>query len=129
MFLNGRESEITMRLSELAAKIGAKILTNEPKAAEKDIARVYAGDNISGMLNAASETTLLVTNIANKAINRVAELLDVPGVCLVGGVDPSVDVVDWAQRHGTVLMVSPVGMFETCGRLYLCLNEQGKPDS
>ncbi len=111
-----------MLLSELAAKIGARILTNETRASAIDVRRVHAGDNISDMLNAASETTLLVTNMANKMLNRVAELLDVPAICLVNGVTPDAEVVDLACQHRTVLLVSPGTMFETCGRLYPHMN-------
>jgi serine kinase of HPr protein (carbohydrate metabolism regulator) len=118
-----------MRLIELARGIGARILTHDAKAPAIEIKRIYAGDNISDMLNSASDSTLLVTNIANKMLNRVAELMDVPAICLVNGVAPAPEILELANGHGTVLVVSPVSLFETCGRLFVCLNHPLKPSA
>ncbi len=49
---------------------------------------------------------------------RVAELMDVPGICFVGGIQPDKAVIELAQASGTLLLVSPVGVFETCGLIY-----------
>ena len=87
------------------------------------VERVYAGDRISDLLNHASETTLLVSNLAGAQLIRLADLMDVPAICLVGGLQPDAEFVSAAESHGMVVMVSPVGMFETCGRIYQCLLE------
>jgi hypothetical protein len=115
-----------MRLSEIAEKIGAKVLTKKINADAILIDRIYAGDTVSDMLKAASDTILLVTNLSNTILPRVAELMDVPGICLVKGVTPDPDILSMAEEHGTVVLVSPVDMFETCGRLYVCFD--GKPN-
>jgi len=111
-----------MKLSNLAEAIGAKVLTHQQKASKLDIDRVYAGDNISALLNEASETALLVTNLKTSQLLRVAELMDISGICLLNGIVPEPELVTSAREHATVLIVSPVGMFETCGRLYQCLS-------
>lgn len=111
-----------MKLSELAEKIGAKIVANHQKAASIEVVRVYAGDNISDILNQVTGTTLLVTNLSHTLLPRVADLMDGQGICLVNGITPKSEMVEAATEHGIVLMVSPVGMFETCGRLYQVLN-------
>jgi hypothetical protein len=49
--------------------------------------------------------------------------MDVPAICLVGGLKPDAEFVSAAESHGTVVMASPAGMFETCGRIYQCLLE------
>jgi len=85
------------------------------------VAKVYAGDRVSDLLNEASDQTLLVTNLMSLQMVRVAELMDVPGICFVNGVDPGTDIVDKAAASGTTLMVSPIGVFETCGLLYQSL--------
>jgi redox-sensing transcriptional repressor len=106
-----------MRLQDLAHKIGAHILT--PGVGEDaEVTRIYAGDRVSDLLNEASDTTLLVTNLANLQMVRVAELMEVPGICFVDGVDPGREIVDLAMMNGTLLMVSPLGVFETCGLIY-----------
>jgi hypothetical protein len=109
-----------MELRKLAEAIGAPIVT-ESVPASADIAHVFAGDRISDLLNEASSGTLLVTSLTGPQLLRLAELMDVPGICLVNGKQPDAQIVQAANRQGTVLMVSPLGMFETCGRLHRCL--------
>jgi len=115
-----------MRLAELAAKIGATVLV--PATAQAPIDRVYAGDRISDILNHAADGTLLVSNLSGVQLVRLADLMDLAGLCLVGGAEPDPAIVAAARAHGTGLVVSPVGLFETCGRIYRCLDaEPGAP--
>lgn len=108
-----------MKLADLAAQIGAQILTDGP--ADLEIEHIYAGDRISDLLNQAQDRGLLVSNLGGLQLIRVAELMDVPAVCLVNGQAPDERTLCAANDHGTTLVVSPVSMFETCGRLYRCL--------
>ena len=79
---------------------------------------------MSDLLHEASQRTLLVTKLANLQMLRVAELIDVPGICFVDGADPSAAIVELAQQNGTLLMVSPLGIFETCGLIFQNLSEK-----
>lgn len=106
-----------MKLNTLAEKIGATIL-NHGKYASIQIDRVYAGDKMSDLLNEASDTTLIVTNLTNPQLLRVAEIMDVPGICLLNSVTPKPELVNAAIRHGTTIIVSPYSMSETYKRLY-----------
>jgi hypothetical protein len=109
-----------MQIEQLAKAIGAAVLTpGRGAAVESD--QVYAGDRISDLLNAAGESALLVSNLASNHLIRVAELMDVPGICLVSRQRPDEAMLEAAKEHGTLLMVSPVGLFETCGRIYRIL--------
>jgi hypothetical protein len=119
--------EIRMRLSDVARKVDAKVLTHTDKAATIEVSHVYAGDTISEMLNAASEATLIVTNMSHNLLPRIAHLLDVPALCLVNNVTPGPEMLDFAEQRGTVLIVSPVDLFQTCGRLYLSLDGSYRP--
>lgn len=109
-----------MKLEELAKAIDAEIVT-PGRGATVEADQVYAGDRISDLLNAAGESVLLVSNLASGHLIRVAELMDVPGICLVGRQRPDAAMTETATKHGTLLMVSPVGLFETCGRIYRSL--------
>jgi hypothetical protein len=109
-----------MKLDDLAKAISAEVLTQgRGVTVEED--QVYAGDRISDLLNAAGENVLLISNLASGHLLRVAELMDVPGICLVGRQHPDAAMLQTAKEHGTLLMVSPVGLFETCGRVYRSL--------
>jgi len=114
--------EATIDLAEIADIIGARVVT-PGHAGGVPISRVYAGDRVSDLLNEASEATLLVTNLASVQMVRVAELMDVPGICFVDGIEPEPEMIDLARSNGTLLMVSPQGVYDTCGRIYGMLSE------
>ena len=54
---------------------------------------------MSDLLNEASSKTLLVTNLANLQMVRVAELMEVPGICFVDGVEPGQEIIELAHRQ------------------------------
>jgi redox-sensing transcriptional repressor len=110
-----------MKLEELASSIGARVVT-PGKPGGTSVARVYAGDRVSDLLNEATDKTLLVSNLASVQMLRVAELMDVPGICFVNGAEPDAEMVELAQDNDTLLMVSPQGVFETCGLIYAALD-------
>lgn len=109
-------------LGELAQKLGAQVLTPGCRANAR-ITRIYAGDRVSDLLSEASRDTLLITNLANLQMVRVAELMEVPGICFVDGIRPDPEVIEQAMENDTFVMVSPVSVFETCGRIYQLLTE------
>jgi redox-sensing transcriptional repressor len=110
-----------MKLEDLAATIGATVVTPGKPGGTK-VTRIYAGDRVSDLLNEASDETLLVTNLASVQMLRVAELMDVPGICFVNGVEPDDEMVALARDNQTLLLISPQGVFETCGLLYKALD-------
>ncbi len=114
-----------MKLQELAQKIGAVVLTTGD-AGERMVTKIYAGDRVSDLLNEASDQTLLVTNLVNLQMVRMAELMEVPGICFVDGIDPGSEVIELANKNGTLLMVSPLGVFETCGLIYHLLARESQ---
>jgi hypothetical protein len=109
-----------MKLGELAERIGATIGPGGRNTSSAEVERIYAGDVISDLLREASEVTLLVTSLVSPQLLRVAELMDVPGICFVDGRLPEPAVVAAAAESGIVLLVSPAGLAETRGRLDAC---------
>ena len=109
-----------VKLDELARRIGAQIVSSET-CPQRVVDKIYAGDRVSDLLNEASDRTLLVTNLMSLQMIRVAELMDVPAICFVNGVCPEPEIVAKAETTGTTLMVSPIGVFETCGLIYQSL--------
>lgn len=118
-----------MKLTDVAQRTGSRIVLNAEKAKDVEVLRIYAGDNISDILSQVSGTTLLVTNLTNSLLPRVADLMEGQGICLLNGVVPKAELLDAAREHGTVILVSPVSMFETCGRLYQCLDEKQRREN
>ena len=116
-----------MKLDKLARGVGAQVVT--PNGGESvDIDRVYAGDRMSDLLSEVTDSTLLVTNLSHTMLMHLIELMDVPAICFLNGAEPEAAVLDAAKESGTTVMVSPDGMFETCGRLHavLGLNAEGQ---
>lgn len=111
-----------MKLLELAVKIGANILTGG-HGADVEVHRIYAGDLISDLLDQAGCNTLLVTNLSCSQLVDLAELMDSPGLCLVNNCPVDADALAAAARRGTAIVLSPVGIYETCGRIYQVLNQ------
>jgi redox-sensing transcriptional repressor len=110
-------SRSRMKLEDLAESIGARIITpGRPGGTE--VTKIYAGDRVSDLLNEASDKTLLVSNLASVQMLRVAELMDVPGICFVNGIEPDAEMTALASENQTLLMVSSAGVFETCGLIY-----------
>ena len=106
-----------MKLEQLIEVIEARIL--QPCGREGiEIARVFAGDKMSALLERAGPQTMLVTNLANAQLACVAELMDCPALCLVGGADPESQLLEAAARAKTAVVVCGLDMFETCGRLH-----------
>ena len=108
-----------MKLMDLIRGLNAKILT-PGSSLDTEIKGVFAGDRISDLLSHGAPGTLLVTNLTGVHIPRAAKLMDVPAICLLNGISPEPALTTAAERNGTVLLVSPSAMFETCGRLYGC---------
>jgi hypothetical protein len=106
-----------MDLASLANAIHAEIVVAPRDPALIDVADAYAGDEISKILAASTARTLIVTNLAGPQVLRAAELMDAPAVCFAGGCVPDEEAVRSARKNGTALLVSPCGLFETCGRV------------
>jgi hypothetical protein len=111
---------MSVTLSQLAEGLGAGIVEGK-RAGRRRIDRVYAGDRVSDLLNQASDTTLIVTNLANSSVVRLIELMDVPGVCLLNGVAPDPELIQAAKDHDAGILVSAVDMFQTCANLHRIL--------
>ncbi len=116
-----------LQVEQIAECLRARLIGSGQQVG-REISGFYAGDRISDLIERASPGTLLVTNISNSQLIRVAELMDVPGICIAGGVQPPAELAAAAARTATAIIVSPEGLFETCGRLYALLHgAEGSP--
>jgi hypothetical protein len=59
---------------------------------------------MSDLIANAGRDTLIVTSLNNSQLIRVAELMDIPGICLAGGGVPSAELVERARASGTALL-------------------------
>ena len=117
-----------MTVQALALTIGASLVLPGKNPA-CGIDRIYAGDRMSDLLEQASPSTLLVTRLANPHLFRLAELMDVPAICLVRDAPPEAELLQAAGACGSALLVSAAGMEQTCRLLEQCLgaDRAGQP--
>ena len=113
-----------MNLRELSRRINARLLPSD-RDWNPEIREVHAADTMSSLIAHASCDTLLVTSLNNNQLIRVAELMDAPGLCLVGGAQPSPELAARAREAGAAIMVSPYGLEETRHLLADCLGAEG----
>lgn len=111
-----------MRVAEFAETIGANVLN--PTICGGEVEHVYAGDRVSDLLDHASGNTMLVSNLTSGQLIRIAELMEVAGICLVSGHRPCEEDLEVMSEHKIAVLMSPVGLFETCGRIYQCFFEK-----
>jgi hypothetical protein len=106
-----------MNVKELAQRIDARLYLGTGSG-DSQLAHVYAADTMSDLIAHAAADTLLVTSLCNNQLIRVAELMDVPGICLVSeSCQPSAELLSRASTTGTAILVSKLGLEETCARL------------
>lgn len=117
--------EAGMNLIDLAEKIGARILAGA-RAEEIEIDRFYADDKISELLDKACDRTLVVSQIVDRHLFRVAKLVDAPAVCLPDGLVPAPEMIEAADELGTVLMISALDRLEIMKRLCLHLGLEAR---
>jgi len=103
---------------------------------EAEIAAAYAADTMSDLIAHAAPDTLLVTSLDNNQLLRVAELMDVPGICIAGAGETAHCL---SPETATAILLSRAGMERTCallagaglrvGSSYLGAAPAGFPDS
>ncbi len=126
MRLAGSNAERSVKIEQLARAIEARVVVPSGRG-NPDINRIYAGATMSDLIANAGPGTLLVTSLANNQLIRVAELMDVPGICLVDGSEPAADLVSQARSAGTGLLVSRQSGESTCKRAAACLTGKKAP--
>jgi hypothetical protein len=109
-----------MTLQELARQTGTRLVLPGRRPAAT-IARVIAGDRMSDLLERAGPDALLVTPLANPHLFRMAELMDVPGICLVRHPEPGPGLLEAACACGAALLLAGGGLEETRAALERCL--------
>ncbi|MHC4315898.1 MAG: hypothetical protein ACYSW3_25935, partial [Planctomycetota bacterium] len=71
----------------------------------------------------AKSESLLLTGLTNPQVVRTAEMADLQAICFVRGKKPEEETIEMAEAKDIPLLVTPIPMFESCGRLY----QQGLP--
>ena len=106
-----------MTLAEIISliELDPLVAVDEP---DYPIETVCGCDLISDVLAFSQEKTMLLTGLTNPQVVRTCEMTDIKFIIFVRGKRPTQDTIDLAWEKGINLYLSPLSMFECCGRLY-----------
>lgn len=105
-----------MTLDEIAGILGCEELA--PARGEVEIEAVVASDGMSEILAFHRPHALMLTGLTNIQSVRTAVVADVSAIVYVRGKRPDEKVLELARKSGIPVLVTPLGMFDSCGLLY-----------
>jgi hypothetical protein len=105
-----------MRLEEIAAALHCETLS--PAAGEVEIEVVVASDGMSEILAFHRPHALMLTGLTNIQSVRTAMVADVSAIVYVRDKHPRQKVIDLAHASDIPVLVTALGMFDSCGILY-----------
>jgi predicted transcriptional regulator len=105
-----------MKLDEIASTLHCERLTSVKDGA--DIQFVVASDGMSEILAFHRPHALMLTGLTNIQSVRTAVVADVNAIIYVRGKRPSDKVIELAREKKLPVLVTELGMFESCGILY-----------
>lgn len=110
-----------MKLEEIRKVLDAEWFggeTSRTDSSDREVLLCHASDLMSDVLTFTDAGSLLLTGLTNAQVIRAAEISDFAGVCFVRGKKPQPEAVQLAQERGIAMLVTPLSMFESCGRLH-----------
>ena len=106
-----------MRLGQVIEILNGRVLNefNHAREVEYGFETALLSDVLA---HAKPHTTLILTEITNHQVVRTAEMVDAAGVLFVKSKMPDDSTIRLATEVGIPLIVTRLGMFEACGKLY-----------
>ena len=106
-----------MKLKDIERILEAEIIVGG-SLLEREIGMACGSDLMSDVLSFAKSGSLLLTGLTNPQVVRTAEMADLQAICFVRGKKPEKETIEMAESKDIPLLVTPLPMFESCGRLY-----------
>jgi len=106
-----------MKLSEIARILESDFLTGHDK---KDLEFHFCRgcDLMSDVLAAFADGSVFLTGLVTLQAVRTASISGAAAIVFVRNKKPSPDIIALAQEEDIPLLVTPLTMFVSCGRLY-----------
>ncbi len=105
-----------MKLDEIAELLSCETLTAVDHAVDVDA--VVASDGMSEILAFHRPHALMLTGLTNIQSVRTAVVADMAALVYVRDKRPEQKVLDLAVQNGIPVLVTALGMFDSCGILY-----------
>lgn len=106
-----------MLLSAIRDLLECEVLSGDDKL-NCEIYDVVASDGMSEILAFARSGELMVTGLTNIQSIRTADIAGVYAVIYCRGKLPAENVIEHAKRKDLPVLITKMGMFEICGKLY-----------
>ena len=106
-----------MTVVRIAEILGADFFAGAEEAA-REIRMAICSDIMSDVLSFSTSQSLLLTGLTNIQAVRTAEMADIAAICYVQGKRPGPDSLSLAREKGILLLSTPLGSFESSGRLH-----------
>ena len=100
-----------MKLSRVAALLGARVLTDETLL-DTNVDNVFCTDVMADVLAYASSHTVLITRLVNLSVVRSSMMAEIHCVVFPEGVKPAPEILSLAGDHDIVVMQTARSMFE-----------------
>lgn len=106
-----------MTLEDVKKILDAEVIVGG-ELLHKEVKMVCGSDLMSDVLSFVKSGSLLLTGLTNPQVVRTAEMADLQAICFVRGKKPEKETIEMAESKDIPLLVTPLPMFESCGRLY-----------
>jgi predicted transcriptional regulator len=106
-----------MKIEELTILVQGQLLTRDIEL-DREIKGVCGADLMSDVLASIQPDAVLITGLCNPQVIRTAQMADVAAVVIIRGKKIPQETRDLAIREGVPVILTPLGMFESCGRLH-----------
>ncbi|MHB8172559.1 MAG: hypothetical protein ACYDG6_13640 [Thermincolia bacterium] len=109
-----------MKINQIIDNLALEVIV--PPQGDYEVKSGYTGDLLSQVVAKAHDDFLWITIQNHLNVIAVACLLNLAGVIMAEGVEPTPEAVEKARDEGVCLLSSPDGSFELGGKLYQLIN-------
>ncbi|NLV35956.1 MAG: AraC family transcriptional regulator [Clostridiaceae bacterium] len=108
-----------MLAAEFAAKLGAKVLTGEPRD-NTEIKGIYCGDLLSWVMSHAPKSSAWVTVHTHLNIVAVASISELSCIIIPEGIKVDEATINRAIDENTIIISSELTAYEICSIAHDC---------
>ena len=106
-----------MNIETIKNLLNAEILCGEEHL-DFEVHSACGSDMMSDVLAYVKDQAVLLTGLVNSQVIRTAVMMDMHCVVFVRSKRPTLEMIEFAEESGIVLLTSNMRMYEACGTLY-----------
>lgn len=108
---------VNASLRQVAQWLQAEVAAGQ-ESLDREVSMALACDLMSDVLVFSLQGSLLVTGLINVQMVRTCEVAGLAGVVVARGKRPPDETIEAARAQGLPLLLSPLSVFDACGRLH-----------